>query len=110
MTGTLFPTYRYGWAPVGLATRRQLTALGLTRAGTPIAAQITWRNGNRIAYLYRVSDCRARQPPTPQQAAALTRAMAARRTCTICHRDVGYCLPRRWVSCLDCQEKKETAA
>ena len=116
----MFPTYRWGWAPEGLATRRQLAARGLRPGRQPIAGQILWRyrrHGGRgprlptrVAYLYRADLALPKREPTPAQLAALGKAMTARRTCPVCGRDIGYCLPRRWDACLDCQDAQEAAA
>ena len=104
---TCWPTYVWQGAPPGLATTRQLRVMGRSPAGAEIVGQIVWRERQprpRVAYLYRIVDCGPRRPPTPQQAAALAAAMRARRTCPVCTRDIGYCLPRRWTACLDCQD------
>ncbi|KPC75951.1 hypothetical protein ADL26_05325, partial [Thermoactinomyces vulgaris] len=47
------PTYNFRFAPGGLCTRRQLAAKGLAPGRQPIAGQILWRRGRRVAYLYR---------------------------------------------------------
>jgi hypothetical protein len=47
------PTYPYRWAPKYLYTVRQLRARGLRPAGQSPVAQILWRRGLRVAYLYR---------------------------------------------------------
>jgi len=103
-----FPTYRWLCAPAGLATRRQLAARGLRPGRQPIAGQILWRQdrkgGPRVAYLYRIDAAAPKRPATPAQLAALAEAMRVRRTCPACGRDIGYCLPRRWPACLDCQD------
>ncbi len=96
------PTYPYKLAPDGLATRRQLRRLGLRPAGQPIAAQILWRKGKRVAYLYRIDLAAPKRIPTPAQLAALNRALLARRTCATCHRVKDYYIPRRYGECLDC--------
>lgn len=54
------PVYPWRLAPEGLATRRQLRALGLRPGGQEVAAQIERprrRRGPLVAYLYRI-------PPT----------------------------------------------
>ena len=108
-----FPTYRWLCAPAGLATRRQLAARGLRPGRQPIAGQILWRQdrkgGPRVAYLYRIDAAAPKRPATPAQLAALAEAMRVRRTCPRCGRDIGYCLPRRWPACLDCQDTDNTA-
>jgi hypothetical protein len=94
----------------GLATRRQLTALGLRPGGQDVQAQILWRQGKRVAYLYAVALAKPKRTPTPAQLGALERAMKARRTCPRCLRDIGYCLRKRWPACLDCQTPDEKEA
>ena len=61
------PTYPYRWAPQGLLTIRQLRARGLRPGGQDIAAQILWRRGKRVAYLYRERprQAQAAAPPPP---------------------------------------------
>ena len=99
-----YTVYRWGWAPHGLATRRQLRAAGLRPNGQEPRAEIRWRRGRRVAYLYAVTDAAPKRVASPAQLAALAEAMRARRTCPECCRDVGYCLPHRWGMCLDCHE------
>jgi hypothetical protein len=103
VTGVLWPSYGWLCAPAGLATRRQLRAQGLTPGRAPIRGEIVWRRGQRVAYLYAITEARAKRPATPRQLAALAAAMRTRRTCPACGRDIGYCLPHRWTACLDCQ-------
>src|SRR4051812_18016559 len=104
-TGSEFgiPTYPYRMAPRALATRRQLTALGLRPAGQDVQAQIVRRRGKRVAHLYPVELPKPKRTPAAAQLPALERAMKARRTCPRCLRDIGYCLRKRWPACLDCQ-------
>jgi len=96
------PTYPYQYAPKGLATRRQLRALGLRPAGQDIAAQIIWRKGKRVAYLYRVDLAAPKRSATPAQRAAIHKALRARRTCYTCRQVKDYYIPRRYGECLDC--------
>jgi hypothetical protein len=96
------PTYRWGWAPGGLATRRQLAALGLRPGRTRPAAYLEWRRGDRWAALYPIHLAVPKRPATPAQLAALDKAMTARRTCPVCGTDVGYVLPTRYRACIDC--------
>ncbi|WP_374986547.1 RRQRL motif-containing zinc-binding protein [Streptomyces fradiae] len=99
------PTYRWRLAPDGLATRRQLRARGLRPGGQPVAAQLERprrRRGPLVAYLYRIDLARPVRPMTPGRAAALERAMAARRTCPVCRRDAGYCIPPSLGMCVPC--------
>ncbi|UZJ31006.1 RRQRL motif-containing zinc-binding protein [Streptomyces endophytica] len=100
------PTYPWRLAPDGLATRRQLRALGLRPAGQPVVAQLERRRRRRrgplVAYLYRIDAARPVRPMTPGRWAALERANLARRTCPHCHRDAGYCIPRSLGMCVPC--------
>ena len=96
------PTYPYRLAPTGLATRRQLRAAGLRPGRQPIAAQILWRQGKRVAYLYRIDLADPKRTATAAQLAALAKAMLARRTCPTCRQVCDYYIPRRYRECLDC--------
>lgn len=104
------PTYPYRYAPNGLATRRQLRALGLRPGGQDIAGQILWRRGRRIAYLYRIDRALPVRPMTPGRARALDRAMLARRTCPDCGQDAGYVIPPSIGACNGCSADYSTAA
>ena len=96
------PTYPYHWAPKGLLTRRQLRALGLRPGGQQVAAQILWRRGKRVAYLYREDLAQPKRNPTPAQLAAIDRALRARRVCPTCRTEKSYYIPRSLGECLDC--------
>ncbi|MFD8475256.1 RRQRL motif-containing zinc-binding protein [Streptomyces globisporus] len=101
------PCYRWRLAPEGLATRRQLRALGLRPGGQDVAAQLERprrRRGPLVAYLYRVDLAKPVRPMTPARAAALAAAMLARRTCPNCRTDVGYCIPRSLGTCVTCHD------
>lgn len=99
------PTYPYFWAPQGLLTRRQLRARGLRPGGQQPAAQIFWRKGKRVAYLYLVSLALPKRTATPAQLAALDAAMRARRTCPSCGTEKPYCIPLSRGECNDCAEQ-----
>ncbi|MFJ8697253.1 RRQRL motif-containing zinc-binding protein [Streptomyces roseolilacinus] len=102
--GTL-PVYRWRLAPDGLATRRQLRTRGLRPGGQPVAAQLERprrRRGPLVAYLYRIDLAAPVRPMTPGRTAALKAAMTARRTCPVCRRDAGYCIPRSLGMCVPC--------
>ncbi|WP_405464844.1 hypothetical protein OG333_27740 [Streptomyces anulatus] len=73
--------YRWHLAPDGLATRRQLRALGLRPGGQDVVAEL-------------------HRPMTPARADALAAAMRARRTCPTCRTDAGYCIPRSLGMCV----------
>ena len=98
------PTYPYHWAPKGLLTIRQLRALGLGPGGQSVIAQILWRRGLRIAYLYRADLALPRRQATPAQLAAIAKALCARRTCPTCGTEKPYCLPRSTGVCNDCAD------
>ncbi|MGC5013144.1 RRQRL motif-containing zinc-binding protein [Streptosporangium sp. DT93] len=110
------PTYPWRLAPTHLLTRRQLTAAGLRPGGQGVQAQILWRSkrhgapGVRAAYLYDVRLALPKRTATPAQLEALAKALAARRTCPACRRDVGYVLPRHLGTCLDCDDENVKAA
>lgn len=98
------PTYPWRWAPTHLATLRQLRAAGLRPGGQPIAAQILWRHRKhtRVAYLYPIGAAKAKRTATPAQQQAISKALAARRTCPTCGQTKPYYIPRRLGECLDC--------
>jgi hypothetical protein len=96
------PTYPYKFAPDGLATVRQLRAKGLRPGGQEIAAQILWRKGKRVAYLYRLDLAVPKRTATAAQLVAVEKALLARRRCPTCERVKDYYIPRRHGECLDC--------
>jgi hypothetical protein len=96
------PTYPWRSAPKGLFTVRQLRAQGLRPGGQQPAAQILWRKGKRVAYLYLASLALPKRTATPAQLTALDAAMRARRTCPTCGREKPYCIPRSRGECNDC--------
>ncbi|PPK98032.1 hypothetical protein CLV92_102185 [Kineococcus xinjiangensis] len=96
-------SYRWGSAPAGYATRRQLRMAGLCPGGKPPRAEVRWgRRLERVAYLYRLADAQPKRVPSAAQLTALGKAMAARRTCTACGRDAGYCVPTSTRVCVNC--------
>jgi hypothetical protein len=112
------PTFPWRIAPAGLATRRQLAALGLRPGGQPIVGQVCWtsrrysgrrQSRTRFAYLYRVDLAAARREPSVAQLVALAKADAARRTCPICRQLAAYVIPRSLGECLDCAERASTS-
>jgi hypothetical protein len=99
------PVYRWRYAPDGLATRRQLRALGLQPGGQDVAAQVERprrRRGPLVAYLYRVDLAMPVRPMTPAKWAALAKANAARRVCPECRRDAGHVIPSSLGMCVPC--------
>lgn len=99
------PTFDFGQAPAGLATRRQLRAAGLCPGGHDVVAQLKWRRGKAWAGLYRVDLAQPKRTPTLAQRHALRAAMAARRRCVRCGRDAGFCLPRNTKTCWPCDQQ-----
>ncbi|MFD5162822.1 RRQRL motif-containing zinc-binding protein [Streptomyces hawaiiensis] len=109
------PVYRWRLAPDGLATRRQLRAMGLRPGGQDVVAQLERPRRRReplVAYLYRVDAAKPVRPMTPAKWAALGKANAARRICPSCRLDVGYCIPTSHGICGLClaAEEQRTAA
>ncbi|WP_097934973.1 MULTISPECIES: RRQRL motif-containing zinc-binding protein [unclassified Streptomyces] len=101
------PTYRWRLAPDGLATRRQLRALGLRPGGQDVVAELHRPRRRReplVAYLYRVDHAKPVRPMTPARTAALAAAMRARRTCPNCRTEAGYCIPRSLGMCVTCHD------
>ncbi|MFE0486797.1 RRQRL motif-containing zinc-binding protein [Streptomyces griseoaurantiacus] len=99
------PVYRWRLAPDGLATRRQLRAMGLRPGGQDVAAELQRprrRRGPLVAYLYRVDAAKPVRPMTAGRAAALAKANRARRTCPTCRRDAGYVIPAALGTCVPC--------
>ncbi|WP_030869086.1 RRQRL motif-containing zinc-binding protein [Streptomyces sp. NRRL F-2747] len=99
------PTFPWRLAPDGLATRRQLRALGLRPGGQEIAGQVLrprFRRGPLAAFLYRIDRAKPVRPMTPAKAAALAKANAARRTCPACRSDAGYVIPLSLGMCVPC--------
>ncbi|MGW8351056.1 RRQRL motif-containing zinc-binding protein [Streptomyces wedmorensis] len=107
------PVYRWRLAPEGLATFRQLRALGLRPAGQPVVAQLERPRRRReplIAFLYRIDLARPVRPMTPARWAALARANAARQVCPACGRDAGYRIPPSLGTCVPCADAPQLAA
>ena len=98
----VWAVFRYGLAPAGLATRRQLSAAGLRPGGHPPVAELSWRQGRRWAALYLVSRAAPKRPVTAAKRAALAKANRARRTCPDCGRDAGYVIPPTLGVCAEC--------
>ncbi|MBM7169251.1 hypothetical protein JQK87_12630 [Streptomyces sp. G44] len=101
------PVYPWRLAPDGLATRRQLRALGLRPGGQDVAAQIERPRRRRpplVAYLYRIELARPVRPMTLAKRRALAKANRARRTCPACGRDAGYVIPVHLGACVPCAD------
>ncbi|MET7408288.1 RRQRL motif-containing zinc-binding protein [Streptomyces parvulus] len=108
------PTYPWRYAPDGLATRRQLRALGLRPGGQEVTAQVMRTNRRagteRVAYLYRVDLAKPVRPMTSRKWGALALAMLARRTCPACRITYSYCLSTRHGICGPCLAADEQRA
>ena len=107
------PVYRWRLAPDGLATRRQLRALGLRPGGQDVAAQVERprrRRGPLGAYLYAIEHAKPVRPMTPARWAARAQANAARRLCPECRRDAGYVIPPALGMCTPCAYPEEQRA
>jgi hypothetical protein len=98
------PVFRYRWAPVGLATRRQLRSLRLCPGGQEPYGVLVWRKGQRWAWLWRLDLAKPSRVPSPAQLNALDKAMTARRRCRDCGRDAGYCIPISDGRCFECSD------
>ena len=78
------PEFRFGQAPAGLSTRRQLRERGLSRGEQEPFAKLTWRRDRRFAWLYVDAKARAKRTPSDKQLAAVNKALAARKVCAEC--------------------------
>ncbi|WP_327355012.1 RRQRL motif-containing zinc-binding protein [Streptomyces sp. NBC_01304] len=107
------PTYPWRMAPEGLATRRQLRAMGLRPGGQLIVAQTMRINrrqgGPRVAYLYDIARAKPVRPMTSRKWGALALAMLARRTCPVCQVAYSYCIPTSLGMCVLCADEQCTA-
>ena len=98
---------RPGSVPSGLATVRQLRGMGLRPGGQDQVGVLMFAHRKpyrrrEFAALYRIDLAKPRRPVSPAQLAALGQAMAARRRCTTCGRDAGYCVPTSTRQCWTC--------
>ena len=98
------PTYWRKGAPEGLATRRQLRAQVLCPGGVGPVAQVTWMRQRKdaVACLYSIAAAKPKRIPAAAHLAAVGNALAARRVCHTCGREVGYCIPTSLGECIDC--------
>jgi len=104
------PVYGYRQAGYELMTRRQLRAVGLSAAGQEPVAEIRWRRGRRVAYLYDPATARPVRPMTPGRWRSHAAMMRARRTCPACRTVQPYCLPTSLGTCLPCADGMDLAA
>ncbi|MFC4941868.1 RRQRL motif-containing zinc-binding protein [Pseudonocardia sp. GCM10023141] len=101
------PVFRYGWAPSGLATVRQLAGQDLRPAGQDVAGWLVWKtrpSRRGWAYLYRVDLARPKRIPSAAQLASIARCNVVQQWCPTCRTDVGYRIPRSLGECVDCAE------
>lgn len=105
----MIPVYRYRQAGYELMTRRQLRAVGLRPAGQDPVAEIRWRRGKRVAYLYDPTAGRPVRPMTPGRWRSHHAMMRARRTCPACRQVRGYVIPTSLGTCLPCATEEGSA-
>ncbi|WP_018253049.1 RRQRL motif-containing zinc-binding protein [Salinispora mooreana] len=72
--------------------------------GNNPVAQILWRRGDRVAYLYRLDQAKTKRTATAAQRQAIAKALRAWRTCRYCRQVKDYYIPCRFGCCLDCHE------
>lgn len=100
------PTFPWGYAPDGYATRRQLRARGLRPGGQGIRVQVMRQRrpgrGPLVAYLYHIDCAKPVRPMTPARWWALALATKARRTCPDCQVVQPYCIPTSLGACVTC--------
>lgn len=95
------PLLSWGLAPRDvLATRRQLTALGLRPNGQEPVAYLyfRYRPAYRLVFaeLFLISGAAPKRTATPAQHTALAKANLARRICRACGKDRFYVPPAEW--------------
>ncbi|GAB2778300.1 RRQRL motif-containing zinc-binding protein [Streptomyces daliensis] len=95
------PSYAPRTAPDGLATKRQLDAVGLRPGGHDPVAQLEWPGGSWAA-LYDITKCLPKRPMTDGRRRSVEAMLRARRICPGCGLDVGYVLSRRIGLCGTC--------
>ncbi|MGQ0480005.1 MAG: RRQRL motif-containing zinc-binding protein [Pseudonocardia sp.] len=103
------PTWRWRAAPGGLVTRRQMRAAGLAPGGAAPVARVVCRRGRRWAWLYDAEQLVPKRVPSAAQLDAVAAALAVRRRCPSCGRDVGYCVPTSLGECVGCHEGRAAA-
>ena len=101
MSGAI-PEYKPRTAPDGLATKRQLDAVGLRPGGHDPVAQLVWPGGSWAA-LYDISKAVPKRAMTPGLHRSVDAMLRARRICPGCGEDAGYCISRRLGVCTNCQ-------
>lgn len=97
------PVYKRNQAPEGLATKRQLRAMGLRPGGQDVVAEVETR-GPKNGFLYEIAKAKPVRPMTLAKEFALDKAMAARQTCPECGRRFYGCLRTSLGICLECHD------
>ncbi|HEY1969099.1 MAG TPA: RRQRL motif-containing zinc-binding protein [Pseudonocardia sp.] len=100
-------TWRFAEVPAGSVTRRQMRAVRLAPGGAQLVGQVVFTHRRRLgvevrALLWDRQELVAKRVASSAQMVALSRALAARRWCPGCCRDVGYCVPTSLGRCVDC--------
>jgi hypothetical protein len=89
-----------------LATRRQLTVLGLRPGGQESVAYLYFhcRRAYRVVFaeLFLITAAKPKRSATPAQRTAIAKANLARRICCSCGRDAGHIVPREHRLCRAC--------
>ncbi|SEG18383.1 hypothetical protein SAMN05216223_103536 [Actinacidiphila yanglinensis] len=98
------PVYAYRQAGYDLLARRQLRARGLRPGGHDPVAEIRWRRGRRVAYLYDPTRALPVRPMMSGRWRSHAAMMRDRRTCHTCRRDRGYVILRSLGCCWPCAE------
>jgi hypothetical protein len=99
------PTYPWFGAPLGLMTRRQLSAAGLRPGGQDPVAQVVYGK-YQFAYLYDITTALPKRTASPAWLEATRKATAARRVCGTCKQDRGYIPSQRLGECNECAEAR----
>lgn len=102
------PVWRWGTAPSGLVTRRQLREQRLRRRrGQDPVGLLVFRVrgcGEQVAELFRIDLAIRSRSQTPAVRASIEAMCRAHRTCRRCGRDTGRWLPTSTWRCDDCCE------
>ncbi|MCO1582021.1 hypothetical protein M8C13_40360 [Crossiella sp. SN42] len=106
---------RPGAVPPGLATFRQLRAVGLRPGGADPVALLVFRHRKafrreEVCSLWLVAKAKPVRPMTARKQFALEKALAALRFCPQCRQDAGYRLPTSYGKCWNCFTTNEIGA
>ncbi|MEU3274512.1 RRQRL motif-containing zinc-binding protein [Saccharomonospora sp. NPDC006951] len=102
------PVFGWGEAPATLLTVSQLRAVGLRRNGQDPLALLVFRHHRplareTVAELFSAERAAPMRGTEAQRRAKVQGALRARRICTECRRDVGYCVPTSTGICWECE-------